>query len=209
MRRDALELLGALDESLELRPALEIDFAQRCVLSGLAHVAADDVVVGRLAAAAHSDSEDANRPRGEELPGSLQERYPYLSDTPALADSGVLARALEAARGPRPWLSVTLDARALDGAVTGTQVHILELILALAQTEALRLRVLVRYERIDSETLELLRSLPATEILAAEDLDPRHPARHDLSPPAADLLAGRRRARAARSASASCSASST
>jgi len=163
VRREALELVGALDEELDLRWALEVDFAQRCLLSGLAHLAADDVLVQPLAPARHST---------EELPAVLAARYPYLSAAPAVGDSGVLALALEAARGPRPRLWVTLDARALDGAVTGTQVHILELILALAHTGRLQLRLLVRSERIDRGTLELLRGLPATEILAFEDLDP-------------------------------------
>jgi glycosyltransferase involved in cell wall biosynthesis len=175
VRREALELVGPLDEELDLRWALELDFAQRCVLSGLAHVAADDVVVQRLAP---GQGTDAGEPRGtdaDEPPARLLERYPYLSEPLPLADSSVLTRALEAARGPRPRLWVTLDARALDGAVTGTQVHILELILALARSGALRLRLLVRAERIDRETLELLRGLPATEILAAEDLHPATP----------------------------------
>jgi len=170
LRRDALELLGGLDEELELRSALEVDFAQRCVVSGLAHVAADDVVVGRLAPAERTDR-TAPGVGAEGLPAIVLERYPYLSEPLALADSGVLTRALEAARGPRPRLSVTLDARALDASITGTQVNILELILALARTGELRLRVLVRSERIDAETLELLKGLPGTEILAAESLD--------------------------------------
>jgi|CZKG01.1.fsa_nt_gi glycosyltransferase involved in cell wall biosynthesis len=167
VRREALELAGPLDEELDLRCALELDFAQRCLLRGLSHLAADDVVVQRLAA--------APREHAEELPSSVLERYPYLSEPVALGDSAVLTRALEAARGPRPRLSVTLDARALDGAVTGTQVHILELILALARTDTLRLRLLVRVQRIDRETLRQLRELPATEILAAEDLDAAMP----------------------------------
>jgi glycosyltransferase involved in cell wall biosynthesis len=159
VRRDALELVGALDEELALRWALEVDFAQRCLLTGLAHVAADDVGVLRLA--------ETTRTTGEP-PAQLLERYPYLSEPPPLAASGVLARALEAARGPRSRLWVTLDARALDGAITGTQVHILELIRALAQTGALQLRLLVREHRIDQETLELLRGLPETELLAED-----------------------------------------
>jgi glycosyltransferase involved in cell wall biosynthesis len=162
VRREAVELVGALDEGLDLRWALEIDFAQRCMLSGLAHLAADDVVVQRLQPAADRDA--------DELPAVLAERYPYLSDGRVRGDSGVLALALQAARETRQRLWVTLDARALDGAVTGTQVHILELILALARSERLRLRLLVREERIDRETLELLRGLPDTEILAAESL---------------------------------------
>jgi glycosyltransferase involved in cell wall biosynthesis len=162
IRRDALQLVGELDEQLDLRAAVELDFAQRCVLSGLTHVAADDVLVARLAAASPPDDI-----------GSLQkvnERYPYLAESP-LADSDVLGHALQSVRPPAARLSVTLDARALDGAITGTHVHILELILALARTGALRLRLLVRAERIDRETRELLQSLPEAELLAAEQLD--------------------------------------
>jgi len=43
----------------------------------------------------------------------------------------VLQHALQAVRAADARLWVTLDARALDGAVTGTQVHVLELILEL------------------------------------------------------------------------------
>jgi glycosyltransferase involved in cell wall biosynthesis len=162
IRRDALGLVGGLDEGLHLRWALEIDFAQRCLLSGLAHVAADDVVVGQLAPAKRRD---------ERAPAKLLERYPYLSPLPPLGESAVLGQALEAARGPRPRLSVTIDARALDGAITGTRVHILELIRALARTDELQLRLLLPLEQIDDETLARLRELPATEILAAETLN--------------------------------------
>jgi glycosyltransferase involved in cell wall biosynthesis len=167
LRRDALQLAGPLDEVLDLCSAVEIDFAQRCVLDGLGHVAADDVVVERLDA---SDSAFS-----AETAAALRERYPYLDATP-VADSGVLAEALLRARAPWPRLPVTFDARALDGAITGTQVHVLELILALARTEALQLRVLVRDEQIDAATRRLLDGLPHTELLAAERLDP-HTAR--------------------------------
>lgn len=167
LRREALELVGSLDEQLELRWSLEIDFAQRCVLSGLTNVAADDVIVRRIAPEGHV--------RALTTPRALLERYPYLAAGLAVGDSGVLTLALEAARGGRGQLSVTLDARALDGAVTGTQVHVRELIVALAQTGMLRLRVLVRAERIDQKTLELLRGLPDTEILDAEQLEPGTP----------------------------------
>ena len=51
----------------------------------------------------------------------------------------------------RLW--VTIDARALDGALMGTQILVLELTRALAHTRALRLRVLTYAERIDPETL--------------------------------------------------------
>jgi len=169
VRREAVELVGALDEQLELCAALELDFSQRCVLSGLGNLAADDVVVRRLA------GEREQRGRALAPPAALLERYPQLADGSPVGDSGVLARALEAARGPqrRPW--VTFDASALDGAVTGTQVHVLELIRALANTGELRLRVLVRGERIDTHTLGLLRELPHTEILEFERLTAQTP----------------------------------
>jgi glycosyltransferase involved in cell wall biosynthesis len=72
-------------------------------------------------------------------------------------------------------LRVTIDARALDGALMGTQIHVLELVRALARTGALRLRVLVRGERIDRATRASLDELPGSEILAAEDVDDSTP----------------------------------
>jgi glycosyltransferase involved in cell wall biosynthesis len=72
-------------------------------------------------------------------------------------------------------LEVTIDARALDGTRMGTQVHVLELVRALANTERLHLRALVRGEEIDRETLALLRKLPNTEILDARALVPDTP----------------------------------
>jgi glycosyltransferase involved in cell wall biosynthesis len=168
--RAALELIGGLDEGFDLQWALEVDFAQRCLLSGLAHVAADDVVVGRLSPGA----------RDSELPTELRERYPYLANS-AIAASSVLGYGIELVREPRTRLWVTIDARALEGVATGTQVHILELIRALAHTDALRLRVLVRNDRIDQSALKLLQGLPETELLAEGELDehtPRSPVFH-------------------------------
>jgi glycosyltransferase involved in cell wall biosynthesis len=174
VRRDAIELVGPLDEELDLRAALEIDFAQRCLLGGLAHVAADDVVVQRLAA--QGDPTDiADGAEADRLAPRLLERYPYLSASPPLGESSVLPYALRAARGTHAKLWVTLDARALDGAITGTHVHIVELIRALAGTGQLRLRLLVREHRIDPQTLELLRRLPETQLLAEDSVDERTP----------------------------------
>ncbi len=159
-------------------------------------MAADDVVVGRLAAPEPEPGRRAHGAVAQELPASLVDRYPYLSEPPRARRTRACSRArLEAARGPRRALSVTLDARALDGAITGTQVHILELILALARTESLRLRA-ARARGADrpARRLSCCKRLPATEILAAESARPDDAAKHHLPPPAADLLAGRRRA---------------
>jgi glycosyltransferase involved in cell wall biosynthesis len=160
LRRDALELVGPIDSTLALRWALEIDFAQRCLLSGLAHVAADDVLVGARSTARSSDL----------LPERLHERYPHISEPPAVAASGVLPRALEAARRPREHLSVTIDCRALTSTLTGTQRHILELVRALAATGRLKLRLLVSADTSE-QNVALLRSLEQTEVLAVEQIE--------------------------------------
>ncbi len=161
LRRDALDLAGELDEGLDLWDALEVDFAQRCLLSGLAHVAADDVAVVRPSGApARPD-----RP----VQGALAERYPYLAEMP-FAQSNALEPALRAVRGVPATLDVTLDARALHGSMTGTQVHIFELIGALARTGSLRLRLLLWRERIEEATVERLRALPGVELLFVEDV---------------------------------------
>lgn len=65
---------------------------------------------------------------------------------------------------------MTVDVRALDGTRMGTQVHVLELVRALAHTDELRLRLLVRGEKIDHPTLERLGELPDTEILDAREV---------------------------------------
>jgi glycosyltransferase involved in cell wall biosynthesis len=142
LRRSALELVGPFDERIALRAALEVDFARRCLLAGLSHVAADDVLVGHLASELEEDA-------AVEGP---------------VAASNVLPRALRAARRPFADLSVTIDARALGPAVTGTQRHIFELIAALAATRRLRLRLVVGPD-CDPSTVDLLRSLPLTELL--------------------------------------------
>jgi len=172
LRRDALELVGTLDRALELRWALEIDLAQRCLLAGLAHIAADDVVV-HVAGASDARAQP---------PLALYERYPYLptrSDAEGsnvdakstdVAASSVLPRALEAARGPRERLSVTIDARSLGAVMTGTQRHIFELAKALAATGALRLRALVSPDTAPV-AIAALGALPHTDVLPVTELD--------------------------------------
>ena len=168
IRRDALELVGQLDEQLDLRSALE----SRLRPALRAHRPDPRSRRRRRSSSAWPSEE---RAEGELAP-ALRERYPYLAEhaarpTPACSPTRCKARASL----PRAS-SVTLDARALDGAITGTHVHILELILALARTNALQLRLLVRAERIDRETREPARArCRDTELLAAEELDPATP----------------------------------
>lgn len=160
LRRDAIELVGTLDEQLDLRSAVEIDFAERCLLAGLGHVAADDVLVERLAPV----------PGPPHPPQELRERYPYLFQRSGVAASAVLARSLAAVRRPHLRLGVTIDGRGLEGALTGTRLHVLELVRALARSDSLSLRVLARPQKLQEVTLDLLRSLPATEILSSNAL---------------------------------------
>ena len=72
-------------------------------------------------------------------------------------------------------LEVTIDARALDGALMGTQVHVLELVKALAERRELHLRALIYAERIDGGTLELLHELAGVDVLAVEEIDETTP----------------------------------
>ena len=172
LRRDALELVGPLDEGLELGWALEVDFAQRCLLAGLCHVAGDDLAVEPLAGVPPLDPSTA--------PAPLPDRYPYLSRQAPAAASEVLSRALHAAGRSSEMLWVTIDARALSGTLTGTQRHIFELIRALAATGAARLRLLVS-SRDGHESLDQIASLAHVDLLAIESLDedtPRSPVFH-------------------------------
>ncbi len=172
LRRDAIELAGALDTGLELRWSL-VDLAQRCLLAGLSHVAADDVLVLAPGAA-----------RSEHPPEALRARYPYLYAVAAgastdpdaayvahdeAAASARLPRALARARGARAPIAVTLDARDLRAPLTGSRRHTLELAGALAASGEVRLRALVDAET-GEEALALLRALPATELLAVEQI---------------------------------------
>jgi glycosyltransferase involved in cell wall biosynthesis len=171
LRRDALQLVGSLDTARDLRSTLALDYAARCLLSGLAHVAADDVLVGALPRSRQATpetpapSQAADRKPSEVLP--TKGRLP-------VAASGVLVRALEAARRPRARLWVTIDARALNGTPTGTHRYIYELIRALAATERLRLRLVVA-ANTDEQVLAPLRAMPQTELLTAESIDERTP----------------------------------
>ncbi len=144
VRRNALELVGDFDLAFTPGYGEEVDFSQRCLHAGLAHVAADDVLVLHHGGASLSIDGRRNpvQDRNERL---LAERYPYYHR--AIADVerdhvGPLARALSAARRALCGTSVVIDARILDGPMTGTQLQVLEVIAALARTSQLHLTVI-------------------------------------------------------------------
>jgi GT2 family glycosyltransferase len=145
VRRSALELVGEFDLAFTPGYGEEVDFAQRCLHSGLCHVLADDVFVFHSGGASFSAGGTRN-PAQERHERVIAARYPYYHD--AVADiendvTGPLARALSAARRALGGLSVLIDARVLAGPMTGTQLQVLEVISALGRTESLRLSVVV------------------------------------------------------------------
>ena len=152
LRRNAIDLAGDFDESLTGAEGALVDFSQRCVLRGLLHVAADDVLVwsapprtrrGRRAGRDAGATEDAT---------ALARRYPYYERERQDAERSVdrpvhvaTRRALHALRRPSSdgRLSVTIDGRVLTAVLAGTQIDTLETIRALAATGEVVLSVVV------------------------------------------------------------------
>ena len=127
------------------RSAIELigangDFWAQCVERGLSHVLADDVLV--LAPAARPA--DANE------------------------TSAPLARAVSAARRALRGFRVTIDARILAGPTTGTQVHVIELIAALARTEKLHLIAIVPDDP-SPDAVARLQAVPAVSVRTYEE----------------------------------------
>jgi glycosyltransferase involved in cell wall biosynthesis len=142
VRRSAIELVG--DGACAFAPGdrEEADFAQRCIRNGLAHVLADDVLVGH------------DGPLG----------YQPWSDSDS-DHAGALTRSLDCARRALTGLSVVVDARILSAPLTGTQVHTLELIAALARTDKVRLAAIVP-DDLGAQAASTLRSLPGVALVS-------------------------------------------
>ncbi|MGD1051926.1 MAG: glycosyltransferase [Solirubrobacteraceae bacterium] len=83
-------------------------------------------------------------------------------------DSGALRRAVAVAETALRPLSVTVDARALGSAATGTRTYILDLIVALAREPSVRLRVVLPHDTAP-DVLALLQADAAIELLLYED----------------------------------------
>jgi glycosyltransferase involved in cell wall biosynthesis len=141
IRRAALDLVGSFDPGFSPGYGEEVDFSQRCLLRGLVHLLADDVFVYHRGTGSFGDS--PYKERGDAM---LRERYPYYDGAVAAASHdvvGPLPRALTLGRIAMRGLRVTIDARCLGPLLTGTQIHTLELIVALAQMGGVRLRAVV------------------------------------------------------------------
>jgi glycosyltransferase involved in cell wall biosynthesis/GT2 family glycosyltransferase len=165
IRRAALQLVGPFDESLPMREALA-DFCLRCTAAGLAHVVADEVFV------AHRGSVDA--PPARDWPGAAAKRHPALATAVAeTADArhSSLSRALLAVSVALEPMGVTVDARNLSGGVTGSTVHVIELLGALAGREDVRVRAVLP-RQVGKDAGQAVERLSNVEWLTEDALGP-------------------------------------
>ena len=142
IRREALDLAGWFDPAFSPGYGEEVDFSQRCVTLGLSHVAADDVLVFHAAESSFGDHGRTLRAEHEQL---VFRRYPFYEHAVTAAAYGTstpLARSLAIARRSMKPLSVTIDGRILGPSLTGTQLHVIELVSALSRTGELDLRLI-------------------------------------------------------------------
>jgi GT2 family glycosyltransferase len=143
MRRDALDLVGDFDLAFSPGYGEEVDFSQRCLRAGLAHVAADDVLVLHHGGASLGASGEANAVQHEhEL--MIAARYPYYHGAvhAVQADRAApLARSVATARRAIKGLSVALDVRGSELDADRERAA-LELVAALAGIGEARLRLI-------------------------------------------------------------------
>lgn len=173
VRRSALDLVGPFDEGLSPAYGEEVDFSQRCIVRGLIHVVADDVLVNHHGNASLGLEGERN-PIQDEHEEIVRSRYPFYAVAVQEAHDtvfGRLPRALSAARRAMQPLSVTIDARCLGPFVTGTQIHTLELVHALWRTQRLALRVVLPPDAGDY-ALATLEVMPGVERLVVTEAAP-------------------------------------
>ena len=162
VRREAIDLTGGFDVSFAPAYGEEVDFSQRCLLHGLQHVAADDVLVLHRGAASYG----TGNPIQEQHERLLRSRYPYYEGLVAATerdDTSPLARSLGAASQALLEPAVSIDGRCLTSLITGTQIHTLELIAALHRAGGVRLRV-VTPEDLGTYAHDVLSGLTGVEL---------------------------------------------
>ena len=145
VKRSAIDLVGPFDEAFSPGYGEEVDFSQRCVAHGLHHVLADDTFVLHTGGASFSllAGRDAVKNAHDRM---ISSRYPYYDrwvSRVAESRSDTFAYAIGSAGRALRQLSVTVDGRCLNPVVTGTQIHTLELIAALARRNQVRVRAVV------------------------------------------------------------------
>lgn len=147
LRRAVLDRLGGFDASISDPAEAMAEFSLRALALGMLHVVADDVYV--------------MCPRGPQLAESA------ILEADLRDERTVLRRSLACARAALDGMSVTIDARALGHGVGGTQRYTVELILALAGSASLRLRVVVAPDLPDA-LARRFEEEPALEVITYE-----------------------------------------
>jgi GT2 family glycosyltransferase/glycosyltransferase involved in cell wall biosynthesis len=166
IRRTALDLVGDFDEAFAPAYGEEVDFSQRCVLNGLQHVLADDVLVAHHGGAS-LDLEGERNPLQKAHDAIIDSRYAYYTRVVKAAEvdaTSPLARSLAVARRVLQNPSVTIDARCLGPYLTGTQLHTLELIGALWRTRRAHIRVVLP-EVVGEYARDTLDVMPGLELI--------------------------------------------
>ncbi len=139
VRASAIELLGPFEESIAHPMAVLAEFAARALARGLSCALADDVQVDRLGGGL-PPCPDAELAKVADL-------HPWIVAVRAEEDAlelGPLRRSLVAARVAGARLSVTVDARALGPTSAGTQTYVAGVVLALARSQRVAVRAVVR-----------------------------------------------------------------
>ena len=166
VRRSALQLVGDFDLAFSPGYGEEVDFSQRCLRAGLAHVLADDVLVLHHGGGSFGRNGKPNQVQAEHE-RLLAGRYPYYHERIHAVEedvTGPLARALGAARRGLTGMSVAIDARILAGPMTGTQLHVLELIGSLARTGQARITAIVP-NNLSSYGAQALKTMSEVKVL--------------------------------------------
>ena len=160
LRRSALELAGELDPAFLPGAREEARFSRRCVENGLFHVLADDVLVW-----------DQVRPAPH-----VQDGYRLIGPPD---DGDRLRRSLSRVRRTVAGMSVVIDARILGGPITGTSLHVLEVIMGLHRTHRARLTVLVP-DRLNEDAARALESATTLSLITSEQASALGRGRADL-----------------------------
>jgi GT2 family glycosyltransferase len=177
VRRAALELVGPFDLAFSPGYGEEVDFSQRCVLTGLKHVLADDVFVYHRG----GSSFGGGNPVQEEHEREIASRYPYYHPwVRAVSDQrgGPFPRALATGRRALTGPSITIDGTSLNEDVAGTQVQTMAVIRAVVAAGA-RPTVVVppqlgEHWRVELEAIDAVTVASQNAAVAAPPADVVH-----------------------------------
>ena len=177
IRRQAIELVGDFDPVFSPGYFEDVDFSQRCIAAGLRHVCADDVFVFHAGTSSFASTTSSSA-RYAQSSAVIDARYPLFRRMAAVAAEDeysqlarVVDRASSALRRGDVAVSVTIDARCLDRVVNGTQVHVLELIRALHDSQRVSVRVVIP-NIVDRSVRDALAALSALDVVTVAGLSP-------------------------------------